>query len=202
MLASLPNGQFAGDPLKKWRDVRTSAEQERLAAEAMRIAGTVDGAAKLLGISRRHLTRFRAETVRLVLLNRTDETDRTHGTNETGETGETPRLIETRYGGDSGETITPNVSLTYGRTEPILSSMATAANTARMDEPEGVKITAEDVPAELAQWLDEEAMREKHRLRLSRQAKSPIIIRALQEYRERREAAAREAEGSKPGATR
>jgi hypothetical protein len=59
-----------GCDMKPWRDARTAREQEALAEEAVQVAGTVTGAAKLLGISRVHLTRFRRETRRLRMINK------------------------------------------------------------------------------------------------------------------------------------
>lgn len=66
--------------MKRWQDARSRKEREVLVENALRRAGSVTAAARLLHISRRHLTRFLSETR---CLTETPETPGTFGRSET-----------------------------------------------------------------------------------------------------------------------
>jgi hypothetical protein len=62
-------------------------------------------------------------------------------------------------------------------------STAVAASESEVAEP--MVRTAVDLPKDLSDWLEMEAVREKQQTGASRAAKSPIVVRALREMRER-----------------
>jgi len=157
----------------------TLKEQERMMAEALHVAGTVEKAAKMLGISRRHLTRVRSSmrrgTPRLI------ETNETSRLTETEETAEPSRLVhatETRRG---SETATPTNALTYGHHAPTLHPMSTAVapTTDATREADPVSRVAFDLPKSLTDWLDEKALRRKQERGESRPSKSRIVAELI-----------------------
>lgn len=118
-------------------------------------------AARALGMSRRHLTRLLHETPSLA---------------STPCLTETPSLDETSNGGKaSNGTETPSDSrlLTYAGNGPIFRGMASA--------PVSVSV---ELPGDLAEWLEDEALARKRREGRPRPAKSPIVVEALERLRE------------------
>lgn len=152
--------------MKRWKDASPS-ERDVLTQRALREAGTVKGAAALLDVSRRQLTRFRA---------RRRARD--------GETPETRSPTETR-------------SLTsLSETRIFKPPLTAAADASRFPSTTLVEMTVE-IPEELLQWLEQRALRRKHAGVAARVAKSPIVVEALAEYRQRVELVERQLDKGK-----
>lgn len=177
--------------MKLWREAHTAAEQEALVEAALAATrdhatgrDNVTRAAELLGITRRHLTRWRAETRRL---------RRIHGLTETArlsETGETSSLTGTDEAGEmrSGtETLSKRKQLTYASGGSTFSTVATATAEHRTDavtdDPAPKKSITVEIPLELYQWVEREALRRKHLGFTNRMAMGPIVIEALERHR-------------------
>lgn len=148
---------------RRWRDCHSQRERNLALVEALGLTGcNVTRAARLLGVSRRHLSR---------ILN---------------ETGETPRLTETirtSATSSSGETPSRSAALTYGGAVPTLGDMSTPHVTT---EPPVEKLSVE-LDSDMKRWLELEALKMKHERGFARPSMARVIVEALVEYRRRRE---------------
>jgi len=152
----------------RWSDAKTTKDRGLAVQAALAEAGTVTGAAILLGVSRRHLTR---------LLGRTSETRCLTETGETGAASRTLKLV-------SGRETLPNESLsTHGRRVPTFGFVSTVATMAE----ETVRV-AFDIPKSCLDWLETEALRRKQR-EGGRMAKSPIVVELIEQAKAKADAA-------------
>lgn len=160
----------------RWSDARTGPELAAAIRAALREAGSVTDAAKILGITRRHLTRVLGENP---WLRETRETRETPGP---GETDETPSLTEMRRGTGDGETPSRSGSLTYRRAAPSFRDVNTApVATMDTDIQEERRVNIEpSIKQSNADRLELEAVREKQRTGASRPNKSVLVDRALE----------------------
>ncbi len=186
--------------MKRWEDALTEAEQQAVVAEALhRTKRNVTHAAVLLGVSRRHLSRYIAVTRRLAETHSLPDPfglgglDVTTETSSLSETSQGNIGSENKNGLNASETLSIENSLTYGLGASTFSHVGSVAavasdpvtltpKTDAEEEAAKVPITVE-LPKPLADWIELQALREKQSGARSRMAKAPIIVRAIEYYR-------------------
>ncbi len=189
--------------MKRWEDALTEAEQQKVVAEALhRTKENVTHAATLLGVSRRHLSRYISVTRRLAETHGLPDPfglgsiDVTSETSSLTETSNTERGGENRISSSATETLSTEKSLTYGgRTSNFVAVGSAAAvasdpvaQTPKTDAEEAAKVPITiEIPKSLNDWLELEALRRKQQSGRSRMAKAPIIVEALERLRRARE---------------
>lgn len=155
--------------LKRWREARLGPEQRAAVAEALAVTGgNKSQAAKLLGLSRMHLYRL-------------------IGAGVIGDARDTVTRGDTATSRDAvtlvtAVTPTSKDSLTYGRTAHTLRPVSSAAIAIPDAQEETVRV-ALDLPRSLVNWIELEGLKRKQDGRTPRQAKSPIVVEALERYR-------------------
>ena len=187
--------------MKRWEDALTEAEQQAVVAEALhRTKKNVTHAAALLGVSRRHLSRYIAVTRRLAATHGLTDPFGLGGLDMTTETLSLSETTQDKGGSENNddlnvsETLSSEKSLTYSRRASTFSHVGSAAavasdpvtltktEAATVEETAKVPITIE-LPKPIADWIELQALREKQSGARSRMAKAPIIVRAIEFYR-------------------
>lgn len=163
--------------MKPWKEAN-AAEQEAMVEAAMKAAGrNVTRAALILGISRRHLTRFRSETRRLTETSRLSETPETNETRQTREPSRGINMVSPAHG---GETATERKHLSYADSEPTFVRVSTAVTATAQREEKRIAI---DLPKSDDNWLEEEALRQKRATNGSRPSKGKVVEAAIEHFR-------------------
>lgn len=154
--------------VRRWRDCHSQRERHFALINALSAAGgNVTHAARLLGVSRRHLSRI---------------------LNEKSETSRLTETIRTGTDRNTGETLTRSAALTYGGAVPRLTNMSTPhVTTEPCPEKPPVEKLSVDLDPDMKRWLELEALKMKHEQGHSRPSMARVIVEALKEYRQRRE---------------
>lgn len=176
--------------MKRWREVSGGSVRERreVLVEALRLYPNRSQAAAALGINRQYLyellgaygistrdtpdTSDTPDTVRT-----TDRTDSGGAPDSVGSTDTPDSDASDNARGAVGPT--QEESLTYGRPDRTFATAMSTAIAANDAQTEPTVRTAVDLPKDVSEWLELEAVREKQQTGASRPAKSPIVVRAL-----------------------
>ena len=171
--------------MKAWAETRPGRERQDVLAWAEK-SGNLKEAARILRMSRRHLTRLIGETRR---------TRETAGLSETQGPGETPSRVGALA---AGETPTFAESLTYRDARPKLGGMGSAMM-GRSIEESGEPLNLPNVPKSTKEWLETEALRRKQAGLTRRPNMTLVLVDAVKALQAQQ---AQDDGGEKPKAAR
>jgi hypothetical protein len=161
----------------KWTECKSESEKREALRSALCEHPTVTAAARALGINRQYLY----ELLPRYAPDMTATPDIPDVVGPTDSVGSSPTVGLTVVG-----------SLTYSRRRSTFRSVENAATA-------DIVRTAIDLPKNWLDWLEREALRRKQAGRMSRPAKSPVVIEALEMLRNRIEREDEDVRGTERG---